>query len=118
MRFNLGRLFTYSAICILIATGVGKLVTMRHLSQVFLTYDPVFGLRLWQLIEIAGAFEIISALVCMVIKTVTLRCAAIAWIGTILLAYRIALVALHYEGPCGCLGVSVLATPSGEAVWM
>lgn len=98
------RLFLYSTGTILILTAIAKLISSFGHGTILQTLDPVTGLQFQSLFRIVGIIEAIIAVICFFNKQNWFKMAAVAWLSTSFLVYRICLVVLGYHRPCGCMG--------------
>jgi len=89
---------------VLLITGLAKVISIFGGVNALKTFDPVFGLRFIILLPIVGVVEIIVASLCLFLSKLKTRLLIVAWLATLILIYRGAMVALHYKEPCGCLG--------------
>ena len=100
----LSRGFIVSAVVILVVTGAAKVLSslghVKALDQV----DPVFGAPLRALLALTGIAEIMIAGYCFRSPRVRLSAGLLAWFSSLLLLYRISLLALGWRQPCSCLG--------------
>ncbi len=100
----LSRGFIVSAVVILAVTGVAKVLSSLGQVKALDQIDPVFGVPLRALIALTGIAEIFLAGHCFRSPRVRLSTGLLAWFFSLLLVYRISLLALGWRQPCSCLG--------------
>jgi hypothetical protein len=100
--------FVYSAGCILLATGLAKLISSAGSADILKLIDPIFGVQFHYLMLVVGLVEIAIALVCFLGQN-TIQVALVACLATNFLVYRLGLWAVGWKYPCPCMG-SITAT--------
>jgi hypothetical protein len=93
-----------SAGVLFLITGVAKLISGFGNSLTLLKRDPILLVQFGGLMIAVGALELVLACVCMLIRHKTLATVLIAWATTMILAYRLGLWWIGWQGPCHCLG--------------
>lgn len=104
MFHALRRLFIRSAVVVLLLTGAAKISSAFGGARILQTVDPVLGLHFSYVMIIAGALELLVAFVCVFERMRTLSLSLLAWLATIILAYRLGLWWTGWHRPCSCLG--------------
>ena len=103
--------FVFLAGAVLLLTGIAKAFTVSTNIRLLQTQDPVFGLSFRLLLLSVGVVEIAIGLVCLLLPRCHHTCSLIAWISLTIFSYRVALWAMAWKGPCGCLGSLADALP-------
>jgi len=98
-------IFIYSAGVILCITAVAKIISGAGVARVLQIPDPLFGMPYRYLFLLAGALELAVAFACMRGKDVLVNALLVAWLASLFAGYRLALVFIHYNRPCSCLGI-------------
>jgi hypothetical protein len=105
MRMNTkSRMFIISAGVVLSITGIAKIWSSLGQGRILVVPDPLTGIELGHLLFLVGAAEIVLALGCFNCKRQLLSVAAIAWLATSVVAYRLGLLWMGWHRPCSCLG--------------
>lgn len=104
MRTQSLRIFIYSAIAILFVSAIGKFISSGSNVAILDVRDPLFLLPFRYMLRIAGGLELAAAFICLNAKKRTTQAAALAWLSTNFLLYRIGLWLVHYDKPCSCMG--------------
>jgi len=116
---NLGhiRFFVKSAGVLLIATATAKLVSALGHAKILEVLDPVLRISYRGLFFAVGGIELAVAVYSLVGRKPVVQLCLIAWLATNFLIYRLALLALGWQKPCGCLGnlTDAIHVPPGTA---
>ncbi len=96
--------FVYSSAGVLLFTGLAKLISAAGHAGLLLLPDPLLGVQNRWVLCGAGICEVVLGLLIMRFGTQKARLAAIAWVATNLLIYRVGLFLLGNEVHCRCLG--------------
>jgi hypothetical protein len=96
--------FIYSAGAILLTTGLAKILSVFGKQEMLDLIDPVFGFSFRKLLVFAAFLELAISAVCFLLPNRSLRIGLIAWLGTILMMYRVGLSASGWQRPCPCVG--------------
>jgi len=96
--------FFYSTGVLLLVTAGAKLISAGGSAPILQNQDPILHVSFRHLFEIVGVIELILAGFCFVGRRPEAKAAAIAWLATGFLIYRLGLVWLGYIRPCSCLG--------------
>jgi hypothetical protein len=96
--------FLRSSACILLLTGLAKLLTFTGKARILAIDDPIMGVTFAHLMFIAGLIELSIAISCMISKRHNLALFLIAWLATGLTLYRLGLWMVGWHRPCSCLG--------------
>jgi uncharacterized membrane protein len=105
MSLKVLRFFILSAGLVLMLTGLAKCASAFGDARILAMRDPILTMPYRYLLCVAGCIEVIIGLYCVTPKQqFWLRAAALAWLSTILFAYRFGLYSIHYQKPCKCLG--------------
>jgi hypothetical protein len=106
--------FIVSVAALLMLTGLLKLVTVVQRSAYLDLADPLFEftgvLSVRSTLLLAGMMEVVVAVFLLGQRQPFVRLAAIAWMSTLFVLYRVGLWAIGFHGPCRCLG--------GAADWL
>lgn len=102
--WKLTRWFILSAGAILLVTGLAKIVSGSGRAPVLALSDPIVGISFHHLILWTGILELIIAGVCLLNRHCALQVILIAWLATVFLIYRLALMFIGWRTPCHCLG--------------
>lgn len=98
------RCFLRSVGAMLLLTAVAKLVSGMGNSRSLLLPDPILVMRFRYVLLAAAAVELGVGLVCIAHWRTRLQAAAVAWLASCLLIYRMGLAWIDYRIPCSCLG--------------
>ena len=90
--------------CLLIATGLAKVVSAFGTAAILSTGDPVLGIPIRPLFWTIGFIEILVGIYCFFSHGGLLTPLLIAWLSTSFLIYRAGLLLIGYQHPCICLG--------------
>lgn len=96
--------FSFTAGMILAFTGTAKLWSAIGNARILNSYDPILVFQFKHLMIAAGVLELVVAGLCLFGKSKILPPILIAWLATILLAYRIEMWLIGWQRPCPCLG--------------
>src|SRR6267142_4736811 len=111
-------LFLLSAALLLFATGTAKLIGSFGNARLLDMKDPVFWFLSFRwFFRLAAVLEISIAMVLLLSKQRTAKCWLAAWLSTIFLGYRGALLLIGYKAPCACLGRVTNWLPGSQTVW-
>lgn len=110
-------MFSESASVILAITGIAKIISGFGRDRVLEEVAPFFFITLRSLLWIVGGMELIVGCVCLGCKRREVRAWLIAWMATNIWVYRLGLLWIGYQKPCGCLGnvTGALHLPSQTA---
>jgi len=100
----LTRLFVFSAVILLLITGVAKLISAFGTAYVLQSPEPITGFSFRAFFLVTGTIEIIAALFCLLTKQAQTRIRLVALLATNFMVYRIAVYWTGYHLPCPCLG--------------
>jgi len=110
---NLGvkwpKVFISSAGCILLLTGLAKIVSILGNAALLDEKDPIIGISFRHLMLLAGIIELAIAAICFLAITVKshwnrLSAWLVVWFGLTVSGYRLCLVMIGYVRPCKCMG--------------
>jgi hypothetical protein len=105
MRKYTFKVFRYSAAALLVVSAIGKLITTGSQAQILDLRDPLFLLPFRYLLWLVAGLELVVVFFCLNSKLRnTTQAAAVAWLSTNLLLYRIGLWLIDYQRPCSCMG--------------
>ncbi|MGH7940530.1 MAG: hypothetical protein ACREFR_05610, partial [Limisphaerales bacterium] len=96
--------FVFSSGCILLTTGMAKIISAFGHQQLLRLDDPLFAISFRHLMLLAGLVEVTISTVCFLSSKKRLSLALIAWVATGFLVYR---CGVHFAGwtrPCPCMG--------------
>jgi hypothetical protein len=97
--------FVGSTFCLLVATGVVKIVSALSEVKLLGAPDPLFGfLSNRQVAFLAGVAELAVAWFIGSNQSLSRKAGVLAWLCVCLLAYRGGLWLVGFNGFCGCLG--------------
>jgi hypothetical protein len=97
--------FIPQASTILAFTGAAKVLTAFSNAKVLEAQDPVFGFSLRHLLVLVGIAELVVSVICLVNRrNRRLSLLLLAWFASSVVAYRIGLWTMDWQGPCRCLG--------------
>lgn len=97
--------FIPQASTVLAFTGAAKVFTAFSHAGVLEAQDPVFGISLRHLFLLVGIAELVVSVICLVNRrNRRLSLLLLAWFASSVVAYRIGLWAMDWQGPCRCLG--------------
>src|SRR5690242_5809339 len=108
MKFA-NRLFFLSACCVLLMTGIGKLVSTLGDEAILKVNEPLFRVPMSMLLIVVGVVEVSIAAYVSLSRSERARLIVVAWISSCFLIYRAALAYYGMSNPCPCLG-SISAT--------
>jgi hypothetical protein len=103
MIFN-SRKFIISAGVVLSITGIAKIWSGFGQTRILVVPDPLLGIEMGHLLSLAGAMEIVIALICFSSKRQLFPIILVAWLATAFLLYRLGLAWIGWQRPCSCLG--------------
>jgi hypothetical protein len=101
---KIARWFLCSAAVVLLVTAISKLISSFGHGAILHTNDPLAGLQFQDLFRIVGGIEVAVALACIFCRRLWFSGSLLAWLAACFLGYRIALILLHYNRPCSCMG--------------
>ncbi len=101
-RFN--RLFTWSAIGILIVTGIAKLVSAFGSVELLKSVDPILGLSNRTLLLLVGTGELIVAALIARLRGPRVKLGLLAWLSLQFVVYHAAMQRVDGFHTCPCLG--------------
>jgi hypothetical protein len=96
--------FIYTVGGLLLITGVAKLLSGLGHSRVLQVADPILSVPFRFALAGAAVAELTVAWVCFFVPRPAMQAAAIAWLATDFLCYRIGLWAVGWTHPCHCMG--------------
>src|SRR5580765_6265662 len=85
-------------------TGIAKVVSAFGKARLLDYHDPLTQLSFRHLMILGGIVEIAVGLFCVLSNKSALGTKLIAWLATVLVAYRVGLWSAHWKSPCPCLG--------------
>lgn len=94
----------YTASVLLLLASLSKLVSAAGNAAILHERDPILGLQYRYLFCLAGILELQVALVGFTQRPIGFRTGLIAWVASIVTAYRLGLFWIGYQGHCRCLG--------------
>jgi hypothetical protein len=98
-------LFLYSASLILVTTALLKAVTLVQHSASLDTPDPLCPfLSTRIMLNFAALLELLVAGIVLSLRASVASFRWVAWLCSLMLAYRLGLLVTGYQGPCWCLG--------------
>jgi hypothetical protein len=98
------RPFILSAGCILLITGLAKIISAFGKAEILNYNDPLFGISFKHLMLLVGIIELVISAICLLCKWARLQVGLLALLATNLWAYRIGLLCVGYHRPCSCMG--------------
>jgi hypothetical protein len=101
---SLFRIYKYSVVGLLLVTAQAKLVSTGSHAKILEQSDTLFLLPFRDLMWLGSSMELCVVLVCLSVKQTWLQAAAIAWLSTNFLLYRLGLWWTGYQKPCSCMG--------------
>jgi len=104
IELRLSRIAIRVSGCMLILTGVVKLLSAAGNSAIVKTLDPIFGVPFEKIFLFVGLVELIVGTVCLFGKNVTIQVFLLVWLSTCILIYRLSLYWIGWVKPCSCLG--------------
>jgi hypothetical protein len=96
--------FILSAGCILLITGLAKVISAFGTAKILDYNDPLFGISFKHLMLLIGVIELVISVVCLWSKWIRLQAGLLALLATNFWAYRIGLLCVGYHRPCSCMG--------------
>ena len=96
--------FIYSAGAILLAAALERILVATGDAQSLSLPEPVMGIPLRYALLIAGAFELVVALICLFGRKTSLQLGWLAWLATNYMVYRIGLFTMHCHQQGTCVG--------------
>jgi hypothetical protein len=96
--------FLKTSAVVLTATGLAKVFAATGPARALDVPDPILGLSFRHLLLLVGLAELFIAFFCVFTEKRSLSVAAIAWLSTNFLLYRLGLWWMGWHKPCGCLG--------------
>jgi hypothetical protein len=97
-------LFVRSAGCVLLLTGLAKLVSAFGTAAILNIADPIFHMQFKHIFILAGLIELIVGGICLVRPRRSWSLLLLAWVTTCFVLYRIGLPLSGWHRPCPCLG--------------
>jgi hypothetical protein len=88
----------------LVLTGLAKVCGAIGAARALDTPDPLVGIPFRQLLLLVGLAELFIAFFCLFTDKRRFSLAAVAWLSTNFLVYRLGLWFIGWHRPCGCLG--------------
>lgn len=96
--------FVYSAAVILFVTAVMKLLSTQIATTQLKHQDPLLFVSNRQIFYLAGGVELLLSAYLLIGQRTVLKLVLIAWLGTNLLVYHVALYWMGAPNACSCLG--------------
>jgi hypothetical protein len=96
--------FLKTGAVVLTVTGLAKVFAATGPARALDVPDPILGLSFRHLLLLVGLAELFIAFFCTFTDKRSLSVAAIAWLSTNFLLYRLGLWWMGWHKPCGCLG--------------
>jgi hypothetical protein len=96
--------FLFSVATLLLITATGKFLSSFGTAIVLKNLDPLFYISFRSLFRIVASLEVAVAVFLFLGKNANLKCAAIAFLSTDFLLYRLGLFLVGYHKPCSCMG--------------
>jgi hypothetical protein len=96
--------FVVSAGVLLAATALGKAFSSIGPVRALDAPEPLTGIPFRQLLLLVGLAELLIAFFCLLTDKRRLSLAAIAWLSTNFLVYRLGLWFIGWHHPCACMG--------------
>lgn len=96
--------FLKSSAVVLTVTGLAKVFAATGPARALDVPGPILGLSFRHLLLLVGLVELLIAFFCVFTEKRSLSVAAIAWLSTNFLLYRMGLWWMGWHKPCGCLG--------------
>jgi hypothetical protein len=85
-------------------TGLAKAVSATDSARALDAADPLIGLPFGQLLLLVGLGELVIDFFCVFTDRRRLSLAAVAWLATNFLVYRVGLWLVGWHHPCACMG--------------
>ena len=104
MSGKLNIIFINSFGALLFITAAAKLASCFGHARILNSNDPLFNLSFRTMLVISGALELAVAFFVFLAKKQIWRIGIVAWIATIICAYRIGVLWVGHHKPCPCLG--------------
>lgn len=96
--------FVFSAGCILLLSGLAKLISIFGNAEILSAANPLFGISFRYLMILVGLLELAVSYVCLFTPRWNLALKLVAWIAINFSAYHFALWLSNTRQPCPCLG--------------
>jgi hypothetical protein len=96
--------FIKSAGLVLAITGFAKVLSAIGHARALDTADPLVGISFRLLLLLVGQAEVLVAFFCLFTQRRSLSLAAVAWLSTNFLVYRLGLWFIGWHKPCACMG--------------
>ena len=113
--------FCWVACGVVFFTAVAKIQALVSGAKLLVYSDPVFGVDNRLVLQGAVALEMATIVICAMSTKSVLRLTAIGAFGSIVIAYRLALVVVGFKGWCTCLGnygQTLFEDPSVQSKWL
>lgn len=98
------RCFTAISAVVLVPTGGAKVWSTLGHTRILALADPVTGVSFGHLMLAVGVLELVTASVCLLGKSQTLKLGLVAWLATNFVVYRCGLWWMGWHHPCACMG--------------
>ena len=103
-RPSLPTVIVITAGVILGITGFAKAYSVTADAKALDYLDPLLGLSFRKLMLLVGLGELLIAVLCFSARNRRLSLAAVAWLATSILVYRVGLWYVGWHRPCHCMG--------------
>jgi len=120
-KFSIVDAFCWVACGVIFLTAVAKVQALVSGAKLLVYSDPVFGVDNRIVLQGAVALEMATIVICAISTKSVLRLTAIGAFGSIVLAYRLALIVVGFKGWCTCLGnygQTLFEDPSVQSKWL
>jgi hypothetical protein len=104
MRNKVTKYFIYLTVMILLVTATAKLVSATGHARILNLRDPLLPLTSRQLLVAGAGLEFFVTALLLFGRGSGVKLAAIAWLASNFMAYRLGLVWIGVDEPCWCLG--------------
>ena len=101
----LARIYLVSSGCILLCTGVLKILSALTETKVLGLADPMIDfLSNRQVLFFVGCLELVVSRILFSRCSDTVKASLIAWLAATFFVYRLGLWSIDFHAPCACLG--------------
>ena len=98
------KFFILSAGCILLVTGLAKVISASGKAAILENTDPLFGISFRHLMLLAGITELVVSGACFLRAKRNHSLNLVTWLATAFLVYRAGLWYIGWRRPCPCMG--------------
>lgn len=96
--------FFYSCGAMLTLTSGAKFISAFGHAGILAVADPLIAITFRKVLLIAAVVEALVAVLCFLRVRIGLKAAAVAWLGSSFVCYRMGLLWIGYKTHCSCLG--------------